>query len=877
MNHHLIRQNHYSRATIAGIVFAACLLLVSCGESDDSDANQGDIESSLTNSADYLQKGQFQAAIIESRNAMQAGPGDERGPVSLAKIYLELGQPRAATRLLEQFEGTSPGYVLALAEAYSKTGKYRSASETLGKAQLPDHQKEANLILAQIAMARGEFDNAGKIYNALLEEDATDLDAQFGLATISGANGDFDKAEAQLNDILKVEPTHARALLVASSLQTRKGDLARAEELLMEAVSAMPNSDNITPLRYTILATLRDNLTSQGKSSEALIYSGLLAESMPGSEEVAELFEQVNIAVQGSDFDEARRLLAEIQVLAPGSERAGTMLGVIDYLQGDNAAAVKQFEQALDPEIASPTALQLYAMAELKLNQPEKVLALLKADIEASQDAKLVALYGIAAASSGDDENGQKYLLRALALDPENGRLRLPLVQLLNRQGNPEAALLQIRQAFEASPGDPVIQTAMVQQLAAVGQKDRVAEVVRGIRSGYPKSQESQLLVASYYLTEQNRDEAYIVLQDVLALGESRRARMQIAGIYLTRQAYAEALSEYRRLIEVNPEDGDAYKGLFTVYELQKKVPEALEEIRKLATENNAVAPLLVMSEYHGRASEFDTAFKLLEGLDEKRPEVQTLATAIYIAKADQQFRQQLYDDGRQTALAALAITPENPRLLALLTSIEIGAGRLEEAGKIHGQLATLVDDAPITYILAGDLASAKNDPTTAVEQYRLAWKALPSDQLATKLYAALRSVEGSSDASQVAFLKEWKEKIGTSTLSNLVLAGHQMESGNLSAARAGYESLLAGGQNSAVAHNNLAWIYGEAEIDKAVAAGRRAYELAPESAEIIDTYGWFSYKKGELARARELLAKAVSLAPENQEIRAHYEEVSSQ
>jgi Tfp pilus assembly protein PilF len=78
------------------------------------------------------------------------------------------------------------------------------------------------------------------------------------------------------------------------------------------------------------------------------------------------------------------------------------------------------------------------------------------------------------------------------------------------------------------------------------------------------------------------------------------------------------------------------------------------------------------------------------------------------------------------------------------------------------------------------------------------------------------------------------------------------------------------------VAHNNLAWIYGDVELPKALAAAKRAYELAPDSAEIIDTYAWFLYKHGDLERAKALMVRALDLAPDNERIRQHLDEIDN-
>ena len=90
------------------------------------------------------------------------------------------------------------------------------------------------------------------------------------------------------------------------------------------------------------------------------------------------------------------------------------MLGIVEFLQGNNVEAVKHFEQFVDPETASPTALQMFAMAELNLNQPQKVLNQLSKDIDGSSDAKLVALFGIASVSANEPEQGEGYLKKAI-------------------------------------------------------------------------------------------------------------------------------------------------------------------------------------------------------------------------------------------------------------------------------------------------------------------------------------------------------------------------------------------------------------------------------------------------------------------------------
>ena len=75
---------------------------------------------------------------------------------------------------------------------------------------------------------------------------------------------------------------------------------------------------------------------------------------------------------------------------------------------------------------------------------------------------------------------------------------------------------------------------------------------------------------------------------------------------------------------------------------------------------------------------------------------------------------------------------------------------------------------------------------------------------------------------------------------------------------------------------NNLAWLYYERKDPRALEIAKKAYELAPNSAPIADTYGWILVEKGEIAKGIEILSKAVQLAPDNKEIADHLKEAKS-
>jgi predicted Zn-dependent protease len=71
---------------------------------------------------------------------------------------------------------------------------------------------------------------------------------------------------------------------------------------------------------------------------------------------------------------------------------------------------------------------------------------------------------------------------------------------------------------------------------------------------------------------------------------------------------------------------------------------------------------------------------------------------------------------------------------------------------------------------------------------------------------------------------------------------------------------------------NNQAWHFLELGDARAEDFARRAYELAPQNPQIIDTYGWVLLRaKKDVQRALPLLGEAAKAAPNDANIQYHH------
>lgn len=121
---------------------------------------------------------------------------------------------------------------------------------------------DGDYVHVRIARARtlswsGRLPEAARGYEAVLERDSTDRDAQFGLAQVAAWSGDLDAAARRYEALLASDPTEVRSLVGLGHLrlwQQRPGD---ARRLADRAVARDTASAEVLELRKAVRAAYR--------------------------------------------------------------------------------------------------------------------------------------------------------------------------------------------------------------------------------------------------------------------------------------------------------------------------------------------------------------------------------------------------------------------------------------------------------------------------------------------------------------------------------------------------------------------------------------------------------------------------------------------
>ncbi|MFZ4746006.1 MAG: tetratricopeptide repeat protein [Sphingomonas sp.] len=192
-----------------------------------------------------------------------------------------------------------------------------------------------------------------------------------------------------------------------------------------------------------------------------------------------------------------------------------------------------------------------------------------------------------------------------------------------------------------------------------------------------------------------------------------------------------------------------------------------------------------------------------------------------------------------------------------------VAQGGTAEATGMAQSIERANPGSPGAMMLVGDTLGAVGRWREAAEAYRRTANLQFSEGIALRLIDALRRAGDNAAALAVVdlFLKHYPQSVAARLLvSDAALAGRQWD-------RAG--GLLEGlratlGDRDPILLNNLAWVslarHREAE---AAALARTAYALAPNSAPVTASYGWFASLAGDKATAVPLLEKAILLAPD--------------
>lgn len=317
-----------------------------------------------------------------------------------------------------------------------------TAQSTAGqRSEIQQHLQKARDALAAKAM-----DTAAHEYRAILEIDATNVEAQANLGVIAFFQGDCTSASRYFSAALAAQPALPKVQALLGICEKRLG-IPSAETRLAKSFSDLTDPK----LRAQVGMELAGAYYQRGDLHRTSVLIGALVEIDPDNVDIL-YFAQLLYSELADDT------LAKLAVLAPGSARIQQVIGERLINAGDLKGAIDHYKQALrmEPRLAGVRYELSQAILESASSDPNaraESQSLLEDAIKTEGDnPRIECVMGAIAVAAGDPDSAYKHYDRALALNPSEVQAEMGLARLLMEKRKSEEAVKFLAAAVQSDP-----------------------------------------------------------------------------------------------------------------------------------------------------------------------------------------------------------------------------------------------------------------------------------------------------------------------------------------------------------------------------------------------------------------------------------------
>ncbi len=816
----------------------------------------------------YLASSEVNLAELEFTEALTLGVNRAEVALPLARIYMLQGKP---TKVIDTIPTDGlpadirPEVLTVRAAAYTALGKSADAERCFAEARTAAPMSPAPLVAevpiqiglgrldlartraekavqlgpnnasafsarAQVAHASGDMQGALKDYERAISLAPDFHDARIARAGLLIDLGRDTEAAADLESIAKAGPTEPRVAYLQAQIASRKGDSLLAKQHLAKAVQVV---DALPPEWI--------------EGHEALLMVGALAHH------------------SGRQYEKALKYLDVLVTRYPHNLSAKKLLAAIYLDKGENARAGRMLETVLRVQPDDTQAQYLLGRVKLAEKQYARATEILERAAQGG-NAKAQASLGYSMLGQGDNAAARKNLAAAFDKTPNDLALAITLANTLMQQGEKRKALEVAQRASKALPGNPGALNLLGAIKGATGD-------LPGARASYaeaikqdPNFSPAQLNLARVDIAEGHFDAARKVYSALLAK-DKKNTRVMYEAALLEQHAGkpVDAQRWLEKAVAENPNDLRIGLALIQAKTSVGDKAGALEAAKTLSVRNkDNIAASAALAQTQIDVGDSKAARQTLINMQRIAGyDADNLVRIGYLAIAAG-----YPADADYVAQKALQSKPGDLSALVLAAEIALQAGERNKASEIAKEIRQRHSGNAEGYRISGDVALSLGQYAIASDFFRQAFERSPSAPI-LKRRVAVFVAQGKPGAA-VSMLQDWIKNHERDIEARKILGEVRMRTGEWTAARREYETIVSFGVRDAEVFNNLANALLELKDPKAVEIARQAQALDPRSPLVLDTLGWALYTAGKVDEALLILRDARLRDPKNIDIRFH-------
>jgi tetratricopeptide (TPR) repeat protein len=844
----------------------------------------------------YWLRNDLEAADKAFKSAFELSPIRSIRRVKYGEFKVSTGKKDEARQLVEEITRQAPDYLPAwifLAELAFSDKKYDDCNSMLQRVLARDPENfEAGMLNGNLNLAKGDATNAISAFNRLgttVYSRSPVLKLQLARAQLLA--GDSTRALITLNQAVKDNPNFAEAILLMATLNIRKGDLPAAISSLTDLTSKQPQL-------WQAHLLLIDAYLAQKNLDQALAAAQRMLPLFPKASEVPLLIGSVQLRQKKPA--EARQSFENALALSTNNLAVIEQLVSLDITEQKYSNALDRVQKLAEQFPREPAPLFLSARVHLAAAQNIAEAEKRKNGAASSMSASFANV----AAAQADVNQAEAALLKAIDMAPGFRAAYLLLEQLYVACGRQQQALdrlngllsktndvgvlLRVGQLQESLTNYPAARDAYEKLLAADPDPATAAVALNNLAFLY--SDRFNDVNKAYPLIEKARrlfpEDASIA--DTMGWILYRRGEYQRALVFLEESAaklsdhadiqFHLGLVHYalgdeapaRTALEQAAQgkdfqDKDEADRRLAILAVDPNNPDAAARtlLEKRLQENPADPIALVrlgaIQEREGAVNKAIESYQAALKANEKNPQVLLKLAQLYLASSA---------DGAQKAFAlaksAHDLAPDDVRISALLGRLAYQTGDAKWASSLLEDSARkLPNDPAIAYDLAwayytlGRVADAQNTMQSAAQA-----SSFPKAEDARGFLAAVAAAGDPARVNQMG--PEVQKMLGADPnyLPALMLSALiQEEQGNFKQAAQIYDQILGRYKFFTPATRNLGLLYFAHlnDDEKAYDLVSKARQFYPQDAELAKALGVLTYRKGNYARASQLLKEGAA------------------
>jgi tetratricopeptide (TPR) repeat protein len=739
-------------------------------EANPKDANSLQLAGELLLSTDPKEAISF----LQRAEALQPSA---HGDLLMAHAYERLGQPDESVKYLDRAKNRAPHdpeVLRAVAGQYREQGKYDQAIAILQS--IPAKTSDVPAELAYTYQLAGRHQDAANLYSKLAKSAKGNIGLNLSAAQAWINLGRPDEARPFLDAARQVDANNYRLHAIQGSLAESEERLQEAEQEYKAALANLPARAQEGPL-YPIELQLnlyevyvREDDQAGAKQQLQSATAAIQQVKVSDAERPEMLRLRAAVESASGDFDAANRDLKEALALSPGNVNSLMNFGTLQWKLGQKDAARDTFTKVLELDKNNRQALSALGylardagdakLAETffaravaahpkdfapylalgDLYTAERNFRGAESNYEAAYqrmptNALIVAGAANAAIESHNLDLAQRWLERANERMNKSPQVQRERERYLTFKGDYEESAKLGYQVIEKLPNDREGVVYLAYDLYYLGRYDEALALVKKYEPTLPKEKDLPLIAGNIYVRNGDREAALQNYTRAIELDPKMATGYTDRGFVLNdlKQA-AKATKDFQTALQLQPGYGEAHLGLaYSNLQLHRPKPalKELEAAQKALGKSHAWH--LARAEAFRQESDFPhAAGEYRTALAEDPKDLTT-----ELAYADVLYRMRQYAEATAALKAALAISPSDPTIYALMAQIDAKQGNRDQAIRDIESAERLGGDRVEILTATGDAFLTLGDRNAAMQRFSRALDVPGGNRIAVRMAIA--------------------------------------------------------------------------------------------------------------------------------------------